>query len=72
MTKTNQIVTIVYDYEKGKLRAQHNGNWVRFPNHLRVRGASYIVEKLTEGRSGSWNATGQIKLIQSTTPVSYR
>ena len=38
--------------------------WVRFPNDLRVRGAVYSVETLTEGKAGSWIATGNIKLLE--------
>lgn len=46
------IVTIVFDYEKHKLRATgndgvHGEHWVQFPNHLRNReGEQYYVETL--------------------------
>ena len=49
---TYHIVTIVFDYEKHKLRATgndgvHGEHWVQFPNHLRNReGEQYYVETL--------------------------
>ena len=51
-TSTDHIVTIVFDYEKHKLRATgndgvHGEHWVQFPNHLRNReGEQYYVETL--------------------------
>jgi hypothetical protein len=64
MPKRN-IVAIVFDSNKGKLRAmnQKEGGWVRFPNDLRVEGAVYEVEELKEGKSGSWIAIGTIKRV---------
>jgi hypothetical protein len=65
MTMRNQIITIVYDYSKNKLRAQaQDGRWVRFPNHLRVRGAKYMVD-LTKSRD-SWIAGSEIKKVELT------
>jgi len=55
------IVRIVHDPVKGKARAQYQGAWVRFPNHLRIIGTVYHVETLKPGRGGSWIASGTIK-----------
>lgn len=59
--KQNAVVEIVRDPVKGKLRASHEGGWVRFPNHLRISGAIYRVEVLKQGASGSWIACGRIE-----------
>jgi hypothetical protein len=60
------LVEIVWDNSKKKYRAKLVGKdgWVRFPNNLRIPGAVYHVEKLTEVKAGSWIATGNIKLIK--------
>lgn len=68
------IVTIVFDHSKNKLRAQaEDGGWVRFPNDLRIEGNVYAVEELSKGRSGSWIAKGDIQLIDAaiTLPDGY-
>jgi hypothetical protein len=51
-SSADHIVTIVFDYEKHKLRATgndgvHGEHWVQFPNHLRNReGEQYYVDTL--------------------------
>ena len=59
-----EVVTIIFDPKKGKLRAQApDGGWVRFPVHLRTQeGAQYEVD-LQPGKSGSWIAVGKIHQI---------
>ena len=71
MIKKNEIVQIVWDSEKRKFRAQaKDGSWVRFPNHLREAGASFMVD-LKTGKAGSWITTGDIRKVSLST-VSYR
>jgi len=62
----NKLVEIVFDNTKKKYRAKpvNKDGWIKFPNHLRVPGAVYSVENLTEGKAGSWVASGEIKLVK--------
>ena len=61
----NAKIEIVWDGEKGKLRALaiNVGGWVRFPKALRVEGAIYNVTDLRVGKSGSWMACGSITRV---------
>jgi len=58
----SNLVKIVYDSKKKKLRARkhpmtgHSPEWVTFPNHLREDGAVYEVGDLTPGKGSSWRA----------------
>lgn len=60
------IVKIVWDSEAKKLRATPIGltGWVRFPRALRIQGATYQVETLLPGKSGSWIASGKIERVE--------
>jgi len=64
-TKTNAMIKIVFDGNKGKARATavNLGGWVRFPNKLRQVGKLYEVERLKPGKSGSWIACGEIREV---------
>lgn len=62
--KKNQIVEIVFDLGKKKLRAQaSDGKWVRFPNHLRTRGSKFLVSLRSTG--SSYITVGDIQEITS-------
>jgi hypothetical protein len=62
---TDQMVEIVFDSSKKKLRARPvNGEgWVRFPRGLRVEGTRYMVDELRRGKAGSWIACGTISEV---------
>lgn len=59
----NNLIEIVYDNRKKKLRARsiQDGRWIRFPNKLRTLNKVYIAENLTSGRGDSWIASGKIE-----------
>lgn len=61
----NAMIEIVWDWGKRKLRAKPVGHegWIRFPKHLRVAGAEYMVDELREGKAGSWIAVGEIREV---------
>lgn len=56
----NAVVEIVWDSNKGKLRARlvNGQGWTRFPNDLRIEGAMYVVAEMRPGAAGSWIACG--------------
>ena len=60
MEKINQLIEIVYDQRKRKLRARciQDGRWVRFPNKLRIENKVYKAAKMKKGRGDSWIASG--------------
>lgn len=64
----NNLIEIVYDSGKKKLRARsiQDGRWVRFPNNLRKEKAVYLASKMTQGRGESWIAGGEIKAFAIT------
>lgn len=55
-------IEIVYDYGKSKLRAKAQNVWVRFPNHLRVKGAVYSAE-VRRGKADSFMTIGDISAV---------
>lgn len=59
MEKINQLVEIVYDNQKRKLRARNiqDGRWCSFPNKLRVKNKVFKAAKITKGRGDSWRAS---------------
>lgn len=59
MEKINQLVEIVYDNKKRKLRARNiqDGRWCSFPNKLRVKNKVFKAAKITKGRGDSWRAS---------------
>lgn len=61
MSELNNIIEIVFDRTKRKLRARsiQDGRWVRFPNNLRKENATFIATKMKQGRGDSWIASGQ-------------
>jgi len=72
--KKDALVRIVFDPGKNKLRAKpvDCDGFIRFPNHLRIEDALYMVD-LKPGKAGSWVATGPIKPVRANQqPVSYR
>lgn len=69
MTNTiNNLIEIVYDSGKKKLRARsiQDGRWVRFPNNLRKEKSIYLASKMTQGRGDSWIAGGEITAFKIT------
>lgn len=56
MEKFNQLIEIVKDPEKKKLRARclHDGRWNRFPNNLRKLNKLYLAKVMKQGRGDSW------------------
>jgi hypothetical protein len=62
--KTN-LVEVIMDYEKMRPRVTlvNVGGWVRFPKRLRQVGKIYSVERIKQGKSGSWIACGEIKEV---------
>jgi hypothetical protein len=72
--KKDALVRIVFDPGKNKLRAKpvDCDGFIRFPNHLRIKDAIYMVD-LKPGKAGSWVATGPIKsIVAGAQAVSYR
>lgn len=59
MEKINQLIEIVYDNKKRKLRARciQDGRWVRFPNKLRIKNKIFKAGKMKKGRGDSWIAS---------------
>lgn len=69
----DQLVEIVWDHSKKKLRATPAnglGGWVRFPRKLRIEGAVYRVETLKEGAAGSWIACGKIEAANANLSIA--
>jgi hypothetical protein len=57
MTQLNQLIEIVFDDKKKKLRARsvQDGRWVKFPNSLRQKNMIYEAE-MRKGIGDSWDA----------------
>ena len=60
MEKINQLIEIVYDPRKRRLRARciQDGRWCRFPNKLRIENKVFKAAKMKKGRGDSWIASG--------------
>ena len=60
MEKINQLIEIVHDPRKRKLRARciQDGRWCRFPNKLRIENKIFKAAKMKKGRGDSWIASG--------------
>ena len=62
--QTENIVEIIYDHDKNKLRAKIKNSydsWVRFPVDLRIEGYEYKVKILVKGKGNSYIAKGTIE-----------
>lgn len=59
MEKINQLIEIVHDPAKRKLRARciQDGRWVRFPNKLRVENKVFKAGKMKQIRGSHWSAS---------------
>jgi hypothetical protein len=59
MEKLNQLIEIVYDRKKRKLRARciQDGRWVRFPNKLRVKNKVFSAGKMKTINGSHWTAS---------------
>lgn len=59
MEKINQLIEIVYDHKRRKLRARNiqDGRWCSFPNNLRIENKIFKAGKITKGRGDSWRAS---------------
>lgn len=65
MEKINQLIEIVYDNQKRKLRARNiqDGRWCSFPNKLRIKNKTFKAGKITKGRGDSWRASKPTEFI---------
>lgn len=61
----NALLEVIADPKEKRLRVRplDFSGWVKFPKHLRIVGARYIVELLKPRGGGSWTATGSIRKV---------
>lgn len=62
MSNIQNLIEIVYDPKKKKLRARsiQDGHWCRFPNKLRQLNKVYLASKMTPALGDHWIAGGEI------------
>lgn len=62
MSEIHNLIEIVYDPSKRKLRARsiQDGRWVRFPNKLRKENKIFLASSMKKGNGDSWIAGGTI------------